>query len=584
MGWHENPKLQLLIWGPEIQKYKIAISYPGVEMKFVHFLDNKNFYAVDLELSEDVKPGKFDIKLLMYDEVKFTYSYELKQRREGSAERKGYDNSDIIYLFMPDRFANGDTANDSQANMIEKADRSNPNGRHGGDISGIIENINYFKQLGVTALWINPLLENNMPKYSYHGYAITDFYEVDKRFGSNQDYQELVSSAHSLGLKVIQDMVFNHFGSFHLWKDNQPTKNWYNQWPEFTRSNYRSETLWDPYAATSEQKLMSDGWFDNTMPDLNQKNPFVASYLIQNSIWWIEFADLDGIRMDTYPYAEQSFMNKWLKAVDAEYPNFTILGEVWLQTVAHTAFFQETFFNKDHKLVGGLESVTDFPLMYAIHKALNEKDGWTEGLARIYITLSKDFLYSDASKNVIFLDNHDVTRFSTEIYGDLNKYKMAMGLLLTLRGVPLIYYGTEIMMEGDKGKGDASLREDFPGGWPGDSVNIFHSMNLSRKQAAALDFTKKMIKIRNENPALQSGALVHYIPENGVYVYFRFNEKEKIMLVLNNNDKAVEINLNRFREQFTDKTEILNLYNAKTQLISSPLLLEKKSFNIYKIK
>jgi glycosidase len=580
----KSNKLQLLIRGPEIQKYKVDINYPGIEVKYVNFLSNKNYFAIDLELSEDVKPGKFDIQLLMNNEIKHSYTYELKSRRDGSADREGYNSSDIIYLLMPDRFSNGNPKNDSMDNMTEKADRSNPNGRHGGDIAGIQDKLSYFNQLGVTALWINPLLENNMPKYSYHGYAITDFYKVDARFGSNEDYKNLVVEAHKKGLKIIQDMVFNHFGSYHLWMNNLPTKHWYNDWPEFTRSNYRSETLWDPYASPSDKKLMSEGWFDNTMPDLNQKDPFVANYLIQNSIWWIEFADLDGIRMDTYPYADQAFMNKWLKAVDAEYPNFTILGEVWLQTEAHTAFFQETFFNEDHKLVGGVESVTDFPLMYAFHKGLNEKDGWTEGLARIYITLSKDFLYAMPQNNVTFLDNHDVTRFATVINGDLKKYKMGLGMLLTLRGVPLIYYGTEIMMEGDKGDGDATLREDFPGGWPGDSVNIFHSMNLSSKQAAALDFTKKMIKIRQEHPALQNGSLVHYIPQNGVYVYFRTKGDEKIMIVLNNNDDAVNLNLKRFQEQFTNKSHMEELYLKKSMELPDVLNLEAKSFHIYQIK
>jgi glycosidase len=580
----KSNKLQLLIRGPEIQKYKVDINYPGIEVKYVNFLSNKNYFAIDLELSEDVKPGKFDIQLLMNNEIKHSYTYELKSRRDGSADREGYNSSDIIYLLMPDRFSNGNPKNDSMDNMTEKADRSNPNGRHGGDIAGIQDKLSYFNQLGVTALWINPLLENNMPKYSYHGYAITDFYKVDARFGSNEDYKNLVVEAHKKGLKIIQDMVFNHFGSYHLWMNNLPTKHWYNDWPEFTRSNYRSETLWDPYASPSDKKLMSEGWFDNTMPDLNQKDPFVANYLIQNSIWWIEFADLDGIRMDTYPYADQAFMNKWLKALDVEYPNFTILGEVWLQTEAHTAFFQETFFNEDHKLVGGVESVTDFPLMYAFHKGLNEKDGWTEGLARIYITLSKDFLYAMPQNNVTFLDNHDVTRFATVINGDLKKYKMGLGMLLTLRGVPLIYYGTEIMMEGDKGDGDATLREDFPGGWPGDSVNIFHSMNLSSKQAAALDFTKKMIKIRQEHPALQNGSLVHYIPQNGVYVYFRTKGDEKIMIVLNNNDDAVNLNLKRFQEQFTNKSHMEELYLKKSMELPDVLNLEAKSFHIYQIK
>ncbi len=580
----KNPKLQLMIRAADIQNYALEIDKKGVTVDFIHFVENRNVIFVDLTLDESLKPGSFPIVLKMNGKVVSRTKYELKAREENSANRIGYTPADIIYLLMPDRFANGNPQNDSMPSMMEKPNRSNPDGRHGGDMEGIRQNLDYFNNLGVTALWINPLLENNMPAYSYHGYAITDFYKVDSRFGTNDDYVNLVKEAHKKNLKIIQDMVFNHFGSYHIWKENPPTKDWYHQWPEYTRSNYRSEALMDPYSAPADRKRMSEGWFDKTMPDLNQKNPFVANYLIQNSIWWIEYADLDGIRMDTYPYSDQAFMYRWLKAVKNEYPNFLILGEVWLQTVSHTSFFEDTSLDKNKKMVGDVESITDFPLMYSIQSALNEKDGWTEGMARIYMTLSKDFLYAKPWQNVTFLDNHDVTRIATVLQNDFEKWQMAMGILLTTRGVPLIYYGTEIMMAGDKGKGDAALREDFPGGWAGDSVNVFKGVNLNELQAKSLEFTKKLIQIRQSHLALQTGALTHYIPANGVYVYFRYTDTEKIMIVINNNEEERKVAMKRFSEQFENYKNGISLLDSTEFILNQDFTIKAKSIQIIKLK
>lgn len=579
----QDTTLQLLIHGDKIRNLKPEINYENIKISFIYANLNENYLVITIGIPKNTKPGIFKINFKKENTIIFTYDFELKKRRENSANRKGFSQNDILYMLMPDRFSNGDSTNDNRPGMPDKADRSNPDGRHGGDIAGISNHLDYFKNLGISTLWINPLLENNMPYYSYHGYAITDFYKVDARFGNNADYINLVKNAHKKNLKVIQDMVFNHCGSNHIWQKDLPHKEWFNNWPEFTRSNYRSETLMDPHASSSDIKLMSNGWFDNSMPDLNQKLFFVANYLIQNSIWWIEYANLDGIRMDTYPYSDQDFMRNWVQRIKLEYPNFTILGEVWLQSEAHTAYFQSHSMpfvrpNSD------LRSVTDFPLMYAIQAALNEVDGWTEGLAKIYINLSKDFLYAAPDSNVIFLDNHDVTRITTVYHNDFNKYKMAMGLLMTLRGIPLIYYGTEIMMTGDKKDGDGGLREDFPGGWKNDSVDVFNDKNLSKQQSEALEFTRTLLKIRNENLVLQTGKLTHYIPKKSVYVYFRYDDNQIFMIVLNNSDSERILDLSRFSESMESYNTIENQFTKETLKIENSLHLDSKSFYLFKLK
>jgi len=371
--------------------------------------------------------------------------------------------------------------------------------------------------------------------------------------------------------------------SGHWWINDLPSKDWIHQFNEFTRSNYRSETIMDPYAADSDKKLMSDGWFDQSMPDLNQKNKFLAKYLIQNSIWWIEFADIDGIRMDTYPYSDQEFMNNWVGSVMKEYPNFNIVGETWLQTEAHTAFFQaNTFTNK--KPLSSLHSITDFPLCYAINGAINQGDSWTEGMAKIYITLSKDFLYSCPDSNLIFLDNHDMSRFSSNINEDFDKWKMGIGFLLTTRGIPMIYYGTEIMLEGKKESGDGKLREDFPGGWPSDSISAFTSKNISDRQKEALAYISFLMKYRNENSALQNGKLKHYIPEDGVYTYFRFNDNSNFMIMMNNNSESKSIDVQRFKESTLNYSTGTDIFTSEEFLLNQKILLPAKSISIFKLK
>jgi glycosidase len=400
-------------------------------------------------------------------------------------------------------------------------------------LQGIINHLDYISDMGFTALWLNPVLENNNENYSYHGYAASDLYKVDERLGSNEQYLELINNAQKKGLKIIMDMVFNHISTNSFLVKDLPMKDWVHQFDEFTRSNYRAPVISDPYHSQSDENIMEKGWFDFQMADLNQNNPFVENYLVQNSIWWIEYAGLDGIRMDTHPYPERNMMSRWAQHVYSEYPNFNIVGEAWLQEIAITAYWQQNQTNKDG-FNSNVRSVTDFPLQSALAHAFNEKESWTDGMARLYSVLSQDFVYSDANELLTFLDNHDLERFFSLVNYNLNSYKMALGFLLTTRGIPQIYYGTEILMDGLADEGHGTIRKDFPGGWPGDKVNGFTQVGLTAQQIEAQNYMKMLLNWRKTSVAVQEGKLMHFIPENGLYVSFRYTEKEAIMIVLNN--------------------------------------------------
>lgn len=543
--------LQLMVYADNISAYRVSIDYAGVELKETILVDNPDYLFLNIRISDQAKPGKFDIRFMDNKKQKYHYSYELFERESGSANRQGFNSSDVIYLLMPDRFANGDTTNDNIAGMKEKANRKNPDGRHGGDLKGIAANLDYFHELGATTLWLNPVLENDMPAYSYHGYAITDFYEVDKRFGSNEDYRGLIASAHQKGLKVVKDMVFNHYGTSHWWNDNLPMHDWINEWPEFTRSNYRAGTIMDPYASQSDKDKMLRGWFDTKMADLNQSNPYVANYLIQNSIWWIEYAGLNGIRMDTYPYSDKEFMTRWVKVVQDEYPDFTVLGEAWLNVVPQVAYWQDNDFNPDG-FKSHLPYVFGFPLKYAITDAFNEENGWSTGASRLYESLSLDYLYSDPLKTVTFADNHDADRIFSRLGKDIDKFKMAMAFVMTVRGVPQIYYGTELLMTGLEHQGHGFIREDFPGGWVGDKANAFVQSGRTEQQNEAYNFLQRLMKWRAGKEVIHTGKTKHYIPEDGIYVFFRYDENESVMIVLNNNQSEKTLKLHRFAESLQD--------------------------------
>ena len=526
--------LQLMVYGQELASYDVTTDYPGVKVATLVKTGNPNYLFVNLDINSKALPGNIPL-VFTRGKQKLTYNYPLLAHPSGPA--RGFDASDVIYLLMPDRFANGDPGNDNVEGMLEQVSRTNPNGRHGGDLKGISDHLDYIKDLGVTGLWLNPFLENNQTAFSYHGYSITDLYRVDPRYGSNEDFMNLTTRAHGMGLKLMMDMIFNHIGSGHWWMKDLPSSDWVHQFDNFTRTNYRASTYMDPYAAKSDADLMEKGWFDRTMPDLNQDNPLVETYLIQNSLWWIATFGIDGIRMDTYPYPEMNMMSRWAKRVTDEFPGFFIVGEVWYQQEAPTAYWSYGSENSDG-YKSNLPSVTDFPLSLSTHRAFNEPDNWTDGLARLYLVLSQDFLYSDPFRNVIFLDNHDLTRFYTQTGKRPEIYKMALTFILTTRGIPQFYYGTEIVMEGDKSRGDGYLREDFPGGWPGDTKNVFTGQQLSETETENLAFTKKLLNWRKGKEVIHTGKLKHFVPENGLYVYFRYNDTESVMVVLNNSEEG----------------------------------------------
>lgn len=576
----KNPNLQLLVYGNNISQTNVMIKQKGLILSKKTPIKN-NYLILDLNIGR-AKPGNYLIEFLQEGKLVAALNFELKARRQNSAERGSFTTADVFYLIMPDRFANGNPDNDNMPGMLEKADRTNPHGRHGGDIEGITNNLDYLQKLGVTAIWNTPLLENNMPAYSYHGYAITDFYKVDPRFGTNQSYRTMVDEAHEKGIKVVMDMVFNHFGTGHLWMKDLPEKDWVNQWPEFTRSNYRGGVITDPYRSQYDETKMANGWFDVTMADLNQKNPYVAQYLIQNSIWWVEYAGLDGIRQDTYPYPDKEFMAKWMRELRFEYPNINVVGEAWINYVPQISYWLENNHNSDG-YNSALTNVFDFPLMMAIQKALTEGEGWDTGLARLYEILSQDFLYSDPSKIITFADNHDIERIYQVVKTPAN-IKMAMGFLATTRGIPLVYYGTEALSDRGNLEGDPGKRKDFPGGWAGDSVNFFTQKNLSSDQVDVYNFMEKLFNWRKSCTAVHQGKLTHYIPEDGVYVYFRTLGEKVVMVLMNNNESSKTINTKRFAENMKGFKMGLNVIDQNQVTDLSQISMNRKSILILELK
>jgi len=555
-----HTELQLLVHGKAISATSVHIRYPGVELVSVDTVPNPNYLFINLKISPETQPGSFPIRFMKEKAVVAEVRYELLRRKDPSNRFQGFDASDVIYLLMPDRFANGDTLNDNLPGMRQLADRSNPDGRHGGDIRGIIDHLDYIMDLGVTALWINPLLENNQEIYSYHGYSATDYYLIDPRFGTNEDYLELSDNIHQRGMKLIMDMVFNHCGSFHWWMEDLPSPDWINQWPEFTRSSYRGGTVSDPYATPSDSIKFVKGWFDKTMPDLNQHNPFLKNYLIQNSLWWIEYASLDGIRQDTHPYPVKDMMAEWGKRVLDEYPDFNIVGECWLAYPPAVAYWQKDAGDRDG-YNSNIPSVFDFPLYDALKVAFNEAEGWSSGIVRLYDVLSQDFVYPDPSNLVIFADNHDINRYLDTQEDDIRKLKMAMAFILTTRGIPQLYYGTELLMTTGEDKGHGSIRKDVMGGWPSDPRNTFSIEGRTPEEQDMYTYLRTILRWRQNTPVIHTGRLRHFIPQDGVYVYFRFNETDTVMVVMNNNEEETVLETGRF-------SEFLNPGTTGTEIIS----------------
>lgn len=558
----QNPELQLLVHGENISATQPEISYEGISLIKTSKVESPNYLFIDLMVGKDAKPGKFDIQFKDGKKTSATYTYELFEREPGSAKRQGFNESDIIYLALPDRFANGDPSNDSQPDMLEKADRSIPDSRHGGDLQGVMEKLDYLEELGITTLWLNPVLENNQATYSYHGYAISDFYRVDPRIGTNEDFKKLNGKLRQRGMKAVMDMVFNHCGIGHWWMEDLPSQDWINQWPEYTKSNFRGGTLFDPYASDFDRDQFQKGWFDKNMPDLNQQNKFMMNYLSQNSIWWIEYAGLNGIRMDTYPYPFREEMAAWAGKVMNEYPNFSIVGEVWMGQTAFVAPWESTPAIKTG-YSSNLNYVFDFPMYDAFKVAFNEQEGWSAGLIKLYDVLSQDFLYGDEVNIVTFADNHDGNRLFTNLKKNLASQKMAMTFLLTTRGVPQIYYGTEILMTGDDSKGHGRMRKDFPGGWGSDTINKFEASGRTDDENEMFDHLTTLTKWRNKSTVAQHGKLKHFIPENNMYVYFRYDDENLVMVILNNSESLRKLDIEKYSEILDDITTGKNIFDNK---------------------
>lgn len=576
----KNDKLQLLVYGEDIGKTIPEIEQVGLSIEKVHTVKSPNYLFIDLKIAGDAKPATYTIQFMEGGKKVAEYNYPLfeKVKRE-----RGFSAADFIYLLMPDRFANGNPDNDSTDDMLEKANRANPDGRHGGDLQGVIDRLDYIKELGMTAIWLNPFFENNMKDYSYHGYAITDFYKTDARLGTNDLYKKFVDESHAKGLKVIMDVVINHCGINHWWMSDLPTEDWINNHKKF-QTNYRGSVIADPHASQYDRNRFTTGWFVETMPDLNQNNPFLAQYFIQNMLWWIEYAGIDGLRMDTQPYAEKDYVSKLAKRINEEYPNFTILGETWLQKVALTAYFQQNSpIAKDYN--SQIPTNTDFPMYYAIKDALMQEDGWTTGLAQIYYVLARDFLYADAFKNVIFIDNHDLDRFYSSVGEDINKFKMGVGILLTMRGIPMLYYGDEILMSGLEHTGHGNIRKDFPGGWPGDKRNAFEASGRNSAENEAFDFVKTIANWRQTSKAVTQGKLTHFVPDNNTYVYFRHVEGEAVMVILNNHPtEARTIDGERFGEVLSNFGDGIDVVTGAKISDKSSFKLKPKSIQIIEFK
>lgn len=577
----KNPELQVLVYGANISEATVTMRYPGVEITRIEKTENPNYQFLFLNISAEAKPGVIPITFTS-GKKKRILNYELKKREKSGSEYTGFNASDVIYLLMPDRFANGDETNDYVAGMLEKPNRAELFGRHGGDIKGVESKLDYLKDLGVTALWLNPVLENNQAHSTYHGYAISDFYKVDPRFGTNEDFRMLTKRTHEKGMKMIMDMVFNHAGSETWFVKDPPQKDWVHQFPEYTNSNYRLSISIDPYASKVDTDKMQQGWFDRHMPDLNQHNKLLATYLIQNSIWWIEYAQLDGIRMDTHPYPYKDFMSAWCKRVLDEYPNFNIVGEVWEERVLLTSYFQRNSKNSDG-YQGNLPSITDFPLKSALNTAFNERDGWEEGLLRIYYVLIQDFAYTEPNNNVIFLDNHDITRFATSVGEDINKQKMGFAALLTLRGIPQLFYGGEIGMPGDGGN-HGKLRADMPGGWKGDTRSVFTEAGRTASENQLFHYISTILNWRKSKSVIHNGKLMHFIPENGIYVYFRYTDTESVMVILNNNSEEKTLTTQRFNERLQGFNSAENIVTKQTVSNLQSIVLPGKSATILELK
>lgn len=562
----KNPKLQLLFYGPNLAKGITGVStnYTGVEVVGNRVFENPNYLAVDLSINSRAVPGKVVLEFEGNAAVK-RFTYELKQRspENGRTRIRGVNGDDFIYLIMPDRFSNGDPSNDKLPGFKDQSlDRTHIGHRHGGDLKGIENHLDYLQSLGVTALWLNPVIVNDMPERTEHGYAFTDHYTVDPRLGGDAAYKSLSNALHKRNMKLIQDAVYNHVGTEHFLFKDLPDSTWFHFWPQFTQTTYKDQVLMDPYAATSDKKKMSDGWFVRAMPDINQNNPYFANFMIQHAIWSTEEYGLDGWRIDTYAYNDLEFMNRCNKALLDEFPRLHMFGETWVHGIPNQSFFTANIYNMPYK--SNLPGVTDFQLnLYGIVPALTQNFGWTEGLNRLYLTTSQDYVYKDPMQNVIFLDNHDMSRFLSVVGEDVQKLKMGIAWLLTFRGIPQMYYGTEVLMKNFSNP-DGLVRMDFPGGWAGDSANKFEARGRSTVENDVWNYTRALGNFRKLSTAVRRGKMMQFVPEDGVYVYFRYDARQTVMCIMNQNEKEMELNTARFAERTSGFVRARNVIDGYT--------------------
>jgi glycosidase len=582
----KNNKLQLMLVGENIGRYeKISIKYPGITVVKISKVANVNYLFADLIISSQAKPGKFEIILSGGGLAAEDVGYELKPRSKenGKTRIKGITSEDFIYLIMPDRFSNGDPSNDKVPGMRDQSlNRDTIFERHGGDLKGIQNHLDYLEDLGVTALWLNPIIENDMPNRTEHGYAFTDHYKVDRRLGGEKAYHDLVDEIHRRGMKIIQDAVYNHVGIEHFLFRDMPDSTWFHKWPSYTNTTYKDQALMDPYASAIDRKKMSDGWFVPSMPDVNQNNPFFATFLIQHAIWSTEEYGLDGWRIDTYAYNDLEFMNRCNKALLDEYPKLHMFGETWVHGMLNQAYFTQN--NLTIPFKSNLPAVTDFQThIYGIIPALTQTFGWTEGVNKLYSTLANDYVYKDPMKHVIFLDNHDMSRFYSQVQEDIQKYKMGIAWLLTCRGIPQLYYGTEILMAGISNP-DGWVRLDFKGGWPEDKENKFTITGRTERENEAFDYVKALANFRKNSSAIKAGKLMQYVPEFGLYTYFRYDAKQTVMIVMNTGDKAAKPKWESYGERTNDFTKIKDVITGKISSFDELELQPKECFVVELVK
>ena len=583
----KNSSLQLMVYGKNIRDSRVSVDYPGVKIDSLVRLDSPNYLFVYLNLS-GAKPGNM---VLNIDGKKV--NYPLKARTMSGDKRMGFDNSDVLYMLMPDRFASGRNITKPMKGLNPYVvDRSKPSLRHGGDLEGVRQHLDYFNQLGVTALWFTPVLENNSPdmnsQSTYHGYATTNYYRVDPRFGTNEDYARLVAEAHAKGLKVVMDMIFNHCGYDHPWVKDMPSKDWFNtpEWMKkgdsyYLQTSYKLTPVLDPYASKVDKRETVDGWFVRSMPDLNQKNPHVMTYLIQNSEWWIETIGIDGIRMDTYPYADRKAMSQWMKILNEEYPNFNTVGETWVTEPAYTAAWQKD--SKLSKVNSYLKTVMDFSFYDKINLAKHEEtDAWWKGLNRIYNSLCYDYLYENPSSVMAFIENHDTDRF-LENGKDTLALKQALALLLTINRIPQLYYGTEVLMNGTKEVTDGNVRCDFPGGFAGDKHNAFTAEGRTKAENAMFNWLSKLLKWRRNNMVITKGKQIQFIPYKGVYVIARQWNDQTILTILNGTSQPVTLPLDRYAEVIGNHQEAKDVISGRKVKLGSELQLKARDTKVIEL-